>query len=93
MIRRIAASDATADTVRLTAEEIRLVDGPCQTNDPMPNGGPRAGDVPPMPSALPLRPLPYIPNVCPVIAAPGRKAVSPVQPLRGPKRGSRLPQP
>lgn len=92
VIRRVASADEPADTTRLSGVRIELVDAPCQTGDRMPVSRTQPADVPPMPSALPLRELPYIPNVCPVIAAPAQKPATPIH-LRGPKAGSKTQQP
>jgi hypothetical protein len=92
VIRRAVSAEEPADTARLSSVRMELVDAPCQTGDRMPVSRTPPADVPPMPSARPLRELAYIPNVCPVIAAPTQKPATPVD-LRGPKRGSKTKQP
>lgn len=83
VITRIVSAQPVADTAAKGV--IELVDAPCSTGDRMPTALYRADDLPLMPSAEPAA-LPYIPNVCPVIAAPGGKAASPAALQRGPKR-------
>ncbi len=94
VITRIVRADtsgvAATDGTKLTSEKIELIDGACQTGDRMPTARLDFGQLAPMPSAQPGGELPYIPNVCPVLAAPGQKPASPAALQRGPKR---VPEP
>jgi hypothetical protein len=84
-------STAAADSGKVAGTRIEMmVDAPCQTNDRMATGTLDFGNVTPMPSAQPARELPYIPNICPVLAAPEYKPASPAALQRGPKR---VPEP
>lgn len=78
------ASVIHADSAkRITARPSRVTSTACETNDPMavrvpfpPPGStrltptPKPGSVSAMPNAPTPRPLPYIPNACPVTAGP-----------------------
>lgn len=92
VIRRLATTYVVDDSIRAAkvpstrAGEIPLADGPCQTGDRMPTGRLDFGALPQMPSARPTAPLPYIPNVCPVLAQPAGQPANPVIHLRGLKR-------
>lgn len=90
VITRIVRADTpritTIDTEKVTVQRIQRVDGACQTGDRMPTARLDFGELSPMPSAQATRAVPYIPNVCPVLAAPGQKPASPAALQRGPKR-------
>lgn len=87
VIARIVASDGATNTAQLKAEPVRLVDAACQTGDRMPTARlQQPGERTSMPNMQPLRPLPFIPNLCPVIAAPAEKPAVLVGHLRGPER-------
>lgn len=99
VIRRVATieqvtAQPVVDTGQFPKGRIELVDAACQTGDPMPVHRTQPADVPPMPSARPLGPLAYIPNVCPVIAVPQQKPASPVVHIPAPKQVTEVaPQP
>ena len=73
-----------------TISAAKGVHGACRTGDRMPVSRLDAGKLAPMPSARTSRAVPYIPNVCPVLAAPGQKPASPAALRHGPKR---VPEP
>ncbi|HLM67545.1 MAG TPA: hypothetical protein VK358_08470, partial [Longimicrobium sp.] len=72
VIRRVATTTYVVGDSSKTGTIIPLVDAPCHTGDRMPTGRLDLGQLAPMPSARPQGALPYIPNLCPVIAAPGQ---------------------
>lgn len=79
--------------VTVKPARITIVNGACQTNDPMPTGQFGPSTLPPsqaMPNAQTLRPLAYIPNACPVTAGPLAKQSVPAVFPRSPKV---MPQP
>jgi hypothetical protein len=87
VIRRVATTTTyvLGDSTK-TGTIVPLVDAPCRTGDRMPTARLDFGQLAPMPSALPQGAIPYIPNVCPVIALPGARASSPAVLQRGPKQ-------
>lgn len=90
VITRIASTDrprtVIGDSAKVAGMRIEMMeDAPCQTGDRMPTAGLDPGQLAPMPSAQPLRELPYIPNLCPVTAAPEYKPSVPAVLQRPPK--------
>jgi hypothetical protein len=90
VIMRIVRADTpritTIDAAKVTVARIQLVDGACRTGDRMPTARRDFGALAPMPSAQTTREVPYIPNVCPVLATQGHKPAAPAALQRGPKR-------
>lgn len=79
--------------VQVPGARMKLASMPCETNDPMPTGNFGKFMVPrsmPMPNSPALRPLPYIPNACPVTVGPLASKSVPTLHLRGRKT---VPQP
>jgi hypothetical protein len=73
-------------TIRQT--RIEIVNGACQTNDPMPTGHYGPSMLPSslaIPNAQTLRPPAYIPNACPVTAGPLATQSVPAVNSRSPK--------
>jgi hypothetical protein len=98
VIRGVAGTEqVTAVPVVVTGQPAKgrmVVEGACETSDPMPVHRTQPADVPPMPSARPPGPLAYIPNVCPVIAVPQQKPAVPAVLQRPPERVAEpAPQP
>lgn len=63
----------SARWVTVQPARMKIVNGACETNDPMPTGLYGGSILPPslpMPNAQTTRPLAYIPNACPVTAGP-----------------------
>jgi hypothetical protein len=77
----------SAKWVPVQGARFRIVNGPCDTGDPMPVA--KAGEfsvTPAMPNAPTLQPIPYIPNACPVTAGPLASQSMPAVLQRGEKR-------
>jgi hypothetical protein len=87
IITRVATSEGAgvAKVADVAEMRVELVDEACRTGDRMPTARLDVGNLAPMPSAQPTR-LPYIPNLCPVIAAPAQKPAMPAVLQRDPKR-------
>lgn len=79
--------------VTVKPARITIVNGACQTNDPMPTRHYGPSQLPPslaIPNAQTQRPLAYIPNACPVTAGPLATQSVPAVFPRSPKV---MPQP